>query len=79
MTDYSMVGRTYRYFQGKPLYPFGYGLSYSAFQYEKVYAPASIVAGDDQYVNGLVANIGTFDAYEVKITMIVFDIGLYMR
>ena len=32
-TDYSMKGHTYRYFTGEPLYPFGYGLSYSSFAY----------------------------------------------
>lgn len=34
--DYSMKGRTYRFFEGKPLYPFGYGLSYSTFEYSKL-------------------------------------------
>jgi beta-glucosidase len=34
--DYNMKGRTYRYFTGIPLYPFGYGLSYSTFQYQTI-------------------------------------------
>ena len=34
--EYSMKGRTYRYFEGQPLYPFGYGLSYSKFAYSNV-------------------------------------------
>lgn len=35
-TDYSMNGRTYRYFQGEPLYPFGFGLSYTSFGYRNL-------------------------------------------
>jgi len=34
--DYSMAGRTYRYFTGEPLYPFGHGLSYSTFEYSQL-------------------------------------------
>lgn len=33
--DYAMVGRTYRYYEGKPLFPFGFGLSYTHFEYEE--------------------------------------------
>jgi beta-glucosidase len=34
--DYSMKGRTYRYFTGEPLYPFGYGLSFASFRYSSL-------------------------------------------
>jgi len=37
-TDYAMKGRTYRYFKGEPLYPFGFGLSYSSFAYSDLVA-----------------------------------------
>ena len=43
--DYSMKGRTYRYFEGEPLYPFGYGLSYTAFTYRNLRAPEEARAG----------------------------------
>jgi beta-glucosidase len=43
-TDYSMKGRTYRYFANTPLYPFGYGLSYTRFVYDKAEMQGDVLA-----------------------------------
>jgi beta-glucosidase len=45
--NYSMAGRTYRYFTEPPLYPFGYGLSFSSFNYSDAKASQEQVAADD--------------------------------
>ena len=43
--DYAMKSRTYRYFTGQPLYPFGHGLSYAQFKYSKLSVPKKAVGG----------------------------------
>ncbi len=64
--DYSMKNRTYRYFTGKPLYPFGYGLSYTTFSYSDLKVPAAPVnAGDPVLVKVSVTNTGKRDGDEV--------------
>jgi beta-glucosidase len=55
--DYSMAGRTYRYYAGTPLWGFGYGLSYSAFQWTNLkLSSASLNAGDPILVDADVEN-----------------------
>ena len=56
--DYSMTGRTYRYFQGEPLYPFGFGLSYTTFEYGE-----ARVKGKNLVIP--ISNTGSVDATEV--------------
>jgi len=57
--DYSMKGRTYRYFEGEPLWPFGYGLSYTTFGYSDLNLPnAPISAGDPLDASVTVTNSG---------------------
>ena len=57
--NYAMAGRTYRFFQGKPLYPFGYGLSYSSFGYDRLRTGADTLRGGDTLsVSVAVTNTG---------------------
>jgi beta-glucosidase len=64
--EYSMANRTYRYFTGKPLYGFGYGLSYSEFQYSNPRVSSqSVRAGDPVTVEVDVKNIGSRAGDEV--------------
>lgn len=64
--DYSMKGRTYRYFEGTPLYPFGYGLSYTSFSYSNLKLPtAPIKAGDPLTAEVTVTNNGAKAGDEV--------------
>ena len=63
--DYSMSARTYRYFDGKPLYGFGYGLSYTTFAYSNVKVPSQLKAGEPLTVTGDVKNTGSMAGDEV--------------
>ena len=64
--DYSMENRTYRYFHGKPLYPFGYGLSYTTFGYSGLTLPtASVAAGNPVDASVTVKNTGKVAGDEV--------------
>jgi beta-glucosidase len=64
--DYAMKGRTYRYFEGKPLYPFGYGLSYTTFSYGGLTLPKkAIKAGDPLTAEVTITNTGKREGDEV--------------
>jgi beta-glucosidase len=72
-TDYSMASRTYRYFTGTPLYPFGYGLSYSSFTYSGLrLAKEEIAAGEPLEVAVDVQNTSGRDGDEVVQAYLVF-------
>jgi beta-glucosidase len=65
-TDYSMQHRTYRYFAGSPLYPFGHGLSYTTFAYKNLRASApSVSASGSVTVSVDVTNTGARAGDEV--------------
>ncbi|MFD1257021.1 glycoside hydrolase family 3 C-terminal domain-containing protein [Mucilaginibacter terrae] len=63
--DYSMNNRTYRYFTGKPLYGFGYGLSYTTFKYDALTIPALTHTNKTIPVSVKVTNTGKMGGEEV--------------
>jgi len=64
--DYRMKGRTYRYLEEEPLYPFGYGLSYAKFDYSNLKLNSkNIKAGQDLEVSFNVQNLGDVASDEV--------------
>ena len=70
--DYSMKNRTYRYFEGEPLYPFGHGLSYAKFEYSDLRLNHASVASDGTIKASVyVKNVGSRLAREV--------VQLYLR
>lgn len=63
--NYDMKGKTYRYFIQEPLYPFGYGLSYSTFTYSNLLLPDKVKAGEAVKVKVTVTNSGKEAGEEV--------------
>lgn len=64
--DYSMKNRTYRYMQNEALYPFGYGLSYTKFEYNNLrLSKDSIEAGESIEFKAAVKNAGNYESDEI--------------
>jgi len=64
--DYSMKNRTYRFMKEKPLFPFGYGLSYTKFKYSNLrITPKKVKTNENVYISVDIQNIGNFPGDEV--------------
>jgi beta-glucosidase len=73
--DYGMRGRTYRYFKGEPLFPFGFGLSYTTFKYENLKLSSErVAAGQGLQVTADVQNVGSRAGDEV-VQLYVSDVA----
>ncbi|XP_071794475.1 uncharacterized protein [Asterias amurensis] len=66
MTNYSMFNRTYRFFTGAPFYPFGYGLSFTEFDYQRIFVTNPVLKPcDDMHVSVTLSNVGKYVGDEV--------------
>ena len=76
MMDYDLHhGRTYMYLKEKPLYPFGFGLSYTTFQYGNLHTSSESIARDGSInISVSITNSGTWDGDEV-VQMYVHHLG----
>lgn len=64
--DYSMEGRTYRYMTEEPMYPFGYGLSYTSFAYsDPSLSSSKIKKGESTEMTCMVTNLGEVESDEI--------------
>jgi len=63
--NYDMKGRTYRYFTGEPLWPFGFGLSFTTFAYSELKMPEKIISGEPFVLSVKVTNTGKRTGDEV--------------
>lgn len=63
--DYSMENRTYKFMKGEALYPFGFGLSYTNFEYSNIGCPQAVNNGESLSVSVDVQNTGSVDSDEV--------------
>lgn len=74
--DYSMEGRTYRYFDGEPLFPFGYGLSYTKFEYQWGKKPETQYSVNDVICcMAQVKNTGCFPGDEIAQVYVKYPEG----
>ena len=67
-----MDGSTYRYFHGEPMFPFGYGMSYTEFNYTQLtVSPTTIKPCDNVTVSVAVQNIGKLAGDEVSLNQAI--------